>query len=92
LIRTKYDSDAALLYQQVLLAKVEGRPIPTQLAVQQRRDATPQPMRKMEGFGSAPPPPSAAPSSGMALSGTVAAVVCCGVAVVATAVWIMAPH
>jgi hypothetical protein len=91
LIRTKYDSDAALLYQQVLLAKVEGRPIPTQLQAQQRRDAAPRPMRKMEGFGSAPPPPVSAAPSNMP-SGTVAAVVCCGVAVVATAVWIMAPH
>jgi Putative GTPase activating protein for Arf len=90
LIQAKYDSDAALLYQQVLKAKVEGKPIPTKLEVVVKRDTVPRPMRQMEGFGSAPRP--APPAAGLSTTGVAAAAVVGVAAVIAAAVWIMAPH
>lgn len=53
-IREKYTSPAAELYKQVLLARVEGRPEPTELpkVIEQKSDFS----KKMQGFGSGPPP------------------------------------
>jgi Putative GTPase activating protein for Arf len=90
IIHDKYDSDAALLYQQVLKAKVDGTPIPTQLSTPRTTGAAVPLLRKMEGFGSAPPhtaAPSWSTSSNMAGA---AAVVC--LAMVGVAVWMVAPH
>lgn len=57
-IREKYDSPAARLYKQILLARVEGRPEPA--SIEEIPSHVPQEAvtikRKMEGFGSAPPP------------------------------------
>jgi Putative GTPase activating protein for Arf len=92
LIQAKYDSDAALLYQQVLKAKVEGIPIPTKLAEVVKRDTVPRPMRQMEGFYSAPRPAPPAPVLLSTTTGVAAAAVVGVAAVIATAVWIMAPH
>jgi len=61
-IRTKYDSPAAELYQRVLVARIDNRPEPTDL--QPPRATTTNnavPRRKMEGFGSSPPPVSERP-------------------------------
>jgi hypothetical protein len=58
-IRSKYDSPAAELYKEVLLARVEGRTEPTELPSRKPivvvADAT---KRKMQGFGSSPAPPN----------------------------------
>ena len=54
-ISDKYDSPAAELYKEVLLARVEGRVEPTELP---QRKAKTVVKKKMEGFGS-----SAAPAS-----------------------------
>jgi hypothetical protein len=58
--REKYDSPAAELYRQVLQARVEGKPEPTVLPVpkleqEQRANKNGAP-KKMQGFGSSPPP------------------------------------
>jgi hypothetical protein len=54
-IRQRYDSPAAALYKQVLLARVQGLPEPTQLT-----ETTRQPQvslkDKIQGFGSSPMP------------------------------------
>jgi ADP-ribosylation factor GTPase-activating protein 1 len=57
--REKYDSPAAELYRQVLQARVEGKPEPTTLPEpkQPKQDANNGEPRKMQGFGSSPPPP-----------------------------------
>jgi hypothetical protein len=54
--RDKYDSPAAELYRQVLHARVEGKPEPTVLPVPRQSANDSQP-KKMQGFGSSPPPP-----------------------------------
>jgi hypothetical protein len=55
--REKYDTPAAQLYKQVLLARITGQPEPTELP---KPNQEKKPLRKMEGFGSAPPPPEPA--------------------------------
>jgi hypothetical protein len=57
LTREKYDSTAAQLYQQVLLARIEGKSEPTTLPARQNSTASSDRPKKMEGFGSSPPPP-----------------------------------
>lgn len=54
-IKEKYDCPAAELYKQVLVARLEGRPEPTELPKQTPKTASAP--RKMQGFGSSPPPP-----------------------------------
>jgi hypothetical protein len=49
-IKKRYDSAPALLYQQVLQARREGRPEPTELP--QRTESTITQRREMTGFGS----------------------------------------
>jgi hypothetical protein len=58
--RDKYDSPAAELYRQVLQARVEGKPEPNTLPIpkQPEKHANNGEPRKMEGFGSSPPPPT----------------------------------
>ena len=88
-IRRKYDSPAAKLFKEVLRAESEGRPIPialppedsTAVATQQ---STTQPRRKMEGFGSSPPPEPVI---------TGKSILCVAVPVVAAAaIWLLVPH
>lgn len=83
--REKYDTPAAQLYKQVLLARIEGRPEPTQLTVPpaKRTEGRGQLKKKMEGFGSAPPPKKK--RSGPR---RVAAVAVVAVSAVATGVWV----
>jgi hypothetical protein len=50
-ISEKFDSPAGMLYQQVLLARVEGRPEPTELP---RKVDNKKPLGKLQGFGSGP--------------------------------------
>ena len=60
-IRAKYDSPQGELYKQVLVARLEGRPEPTELPaarVTKKLDGS-----KMQGFGSSPPPEPAQKSS-----------------------------
>lgn len=55
-IKERYESPPAELYREVLKARMEGRPEPTELP--ERKEPAPQqsvPM-KMEGFGSSPHP------------------------------------
>lgn len=54
--KDKYDNPVAELYRQKLDARVEGRLEPTELPQVQIRRETP--LKKMEGFGSSPLPPS----------------------------------
>jgi hypothetical protein len=58
--KEKYDSPAAELYRQVLHARVEGKPEPTVLPVpkleQEQRANNNGAPKKMQGFGSSPPP------------------------------------
>ena len=60
-IKKKYDSPAGDLYKAVLKARIEGRPEPTELPVRQQQ-VRPQDFknRRMEGFGSSPPPDQSA--------------------------------
>jgi hypothetical protein len=58
-IREKYDTPAAELYQQVLKARVEGRPEPTKLPPPRRQTTTKttaQIKKTMTGFGSSAHP------------------------------------
>ena len=56
-IRERYDCPAAQLYKDVLTARIEGRPEPTELPPPPSSSTTTNaPKRKMEGFGSSPPP------------------------------------
>lgn len=57
-IRERYDCPVAELYKDVLTARIEGRPEPTELPapkIATTNSATKK--KKMEGFGSSPPPP-----------------------------------
>mmetsp|Transcript_18917 Transcript_18917/g.46869 ORF Transcript_18917/g.46869 Transcript_18917/m.46869 type:complete len:198 (+) Transcript_18917:117-710(+) len=55
-IKERYESPAAELYREVLKARIEGRPEPTELP-EQKEAANAAPMKmKMEGFGSTPHP------------------------------------
>jgi hypothetical protein len=88
-IRAKYESPAAELYKQVLVARVEGRPEPTELPpprLAKKLDAG-----RIQGFGSSPAPQqSPAPRGAIARWGTVVAV---GVAVVGIAFAVgLIPH
>lgn len=91
----KYDSPAAQLYKQLLIAEYEGKPIPTTLPPprqQQQQSSLSRtsttPRRKMEGFGSSPMPEQN-DSSGMAKKASIAAV---AVAAAAIVIWIIVPH
>lgn len=53
--RDKYASPAAALYRQVLQARVDGKPEPTELPLVE--PSTTPVRKKMQGFGSGPPPP-----------------------------------
>ena len=55
-IRDRYDSPQGELYKDVLTAQIEGKPLPTELPKRPQKSATPPVKRKMEGFGSSPPP------------------------------------
>jgi hypothetical protein len=57
-IREKYDTPAAELYKEVLLARVEGRPEPTELPKKKNPLSNSTKKKKMEGFGSSAPPPA----------------------------------
>jgi len=58
-IRQRYDCPAAELYKQVLSARIAGTPEPTQLPTTTNNTTnTKSVSKKMEGFGSSPPPPS----------------------------------
>ena len=64
-IRAKYSSPAAQLYQQVLVAQLDGTPIPTELpasSASTNNNTQTTRKKKMEGFGSAPLP-NESPSS-----------------------------
>jgi hypothetical protein len=60
-IRAKYDSPQGELYKQVLVARLEGRPEPTDLPA--ARSTEKLDGSKMQGFGSSPPPAPAQNSS-----------------------------
>jgi hypothetical protein len=55
-IKKRYDSAPALLYQQVLQARREGQPEPTELPP--RKESTNTQRREMTGFGSPQQPSS----------------------------------
>jgi hypothetical protein len=56
-IRERYDNPAAELYQQVLKARVEGKPEPTQLPPKKEKPpAASKSSQPMKGFGSSPHP------------------------------------
>jgi len=61
-IRERYDSPAAQLYKGVLDARIAGRPEPTELPGNSNSSnngsSSITANRKMEGFGSSPPPSS----------------------------------
>lgn len=61
-VRAQYDSPQGELYKQVLVARLEGRPEPTELPA--ARAAKKLDGSKMQGFGSSPPPEPAQTSSG----------------------------
>ena len=89
MIRQKYDSPAAKLYKQVLKAEVEGRPVPTELPKEDTKapPTTQQPARRrMEGFGSSPPPEPEPVISGKNILYVAVPVVA------AAALWLLMPH
>lgn len=53
-VKEKYSSSAALLYKEVLKARVQGKPEPTELP--KVVAAEPRKKKVMEGIGSSPPP------------------------------------
>lgn len=57
-IQARYDCPAAVLYKQVLKARADGRPEPTDLTnTNSNTDGSKKPIqRKMEGFGNTAPP------------------------------------
>ena len=59
-IKERYESPAAELYREVLKARIEGRPEPTELP-ERKESSKPAVERKMEGFGSSPHPSSLPP-------------------------------
>lgn len=90
-IREKYDSPPAQLYKQVLLARIEGKPEPTELPKDtsiSAKNAVSGPPRRMEGFGSSPPPP---PPSNHTVTAKRLALVAVPVAA-ATALWFLIPQ
>ena len=78
------------LYKQVLKAEVEGRPVPTELPKEDTKaspTATQQPARRrMEGFGSSPPPEPEPVISGKNILYVAVPVVA------AAALWLLMPH
>lgn len=90
-IQQKYDSPAAQLYKEVLKAEVEGRLVPTELpkstkAATARQSTAPAPRRKMEGFGSSPPPEPESLITGKRILYVAVP------AVAAAAIWLLVPH
>lgn len=57
-IKERYESPAAELYREVLKARIEGRPEPTELP-KNKEPTEPVMKAKMEGFGSSPHPSNA---------------------------------
>lgn len=55
--KEKYDNPVAELYRQKLAARAEGREEPTELPQPTSKSEKEKVPKKMEGFGSAPPPP-----------------------------------
>lgn len=55
-IRGRYDTPAGDLYRDVLDARIEGRPEPTELPKREPAVKPLAPKKKMEGLGSSPPP------------------------------------
>ena len=73
-IREKYDSPAADLYKSVLDARIAGTPEPTELPVRTATStANSGVKRKMEGFGSSPPPQPKMEHKGLKLGAYVVA-------------------
>lgn len=91
-VREKYDSAAAQLYKKVLLARIEGKPEPNELpkytSSSSATNADTRLPRRMEGFGSSPPP---SPRSNQAVIAKRLALVAVPV-VAATALWFLVPH
>jgi hypothetical protein len=89
-IREKYDTAAAELYKQVLVARVEGKPEPTELPQRVAVAGVGGPDKKiMQGFGSAPP------TVGRSRNTNVKRFVWVTVPVVAAAtacLWFLVPH
>lgn len=56
-IKERYDSRQGDLYKSVLDARIAGTPEPTELPERTKTVSNPNHKRKMEGFGSSPPPP-----------------------------------
>lgn len=83
--KEKYDNPAAELYRQKLDARVEGRLEPTELPpVNVKRNTS---LKKMEGFGSSPPPaPGQASHAGRNVALGVA------VAIVGVGTWLVFQH
>lgn len=90
IIRQKFDTPAAELYKQVLQAEIENRPVPTELPKKRPR-AKPNLNRKMEGFGSGPPP-SERENRGMDAKKVAMVAIPAVAALAAAAVWALAPH
>jgi len=88
----KYDCPAAELYRQVLVARVEGRPEPTELpkvsAAAATRDNEGREKKKMVGFGSTSPPPRSTDSRRAIKRAAVAV----GVGAAAVAIWLLLPR
>jgi len=87
----KYDSPAAALYKDVLKAEIEGRPVPTELPKSSKPKTTQQqssgaPRRRMEGFGSSPPPEPESLITGKRILYVAVP------AVAAAAIWFLVPH
>lgn len=88
-IQQKYDSPAAELYKEVLKAEIEGRPVPTELPKNFKPKRTQQstaPRRKMEGFGSSPPPEPESMITGKRILYVAVP------AVAVAAIWLLVPH
>ena len=84
-IKERYESQAAELYREVLKARIEGRPEPTELP--ERKEATKPAMKaKMEGFGSSPHPSNAPKKNGNNKAAIIAGVSSAVIAVGAVAI------
>jgi ADP-ribosylation factor GTPase-activating protein 1 len=68
-IKQKYESPAAQLYKEILKARVEGRPEPTELPKVAPRSGTYSPSPSSGGFGSLSPKPGEDPNGMERLTG-----------------------